>query len=471
MKETDGLFRFYSQHGEDCLLWEFFDYKAKGFYIDVGAFDGVHLSNSYSFELKGWKGVCVEPHPDYFDFCKANRPKSLCVNAACVADAETSDIIFEIEKTGLFSSVKLDRSGPNIIGHYESLGMEDLAQESISVRASTLNSILSKNFKKKLDIDFVSIDVEGCEIDVLSGFDLHIYRPRVLVIETNNEIEKKKVDMYLEKFGYFFARQVNVNSFYVNSDNDIQKLQGISLNCVIEKQIHPRGIEYTIKEFAEGKVIYDGESIDKKISHLVKENERLKSSEELVVGYQNKQKKFNGWLEDYKEKNKQKTSKISKLNAKLEELKPLVRENGRLVKENARLKRFEDLVVEYQDKQKKFNGWLEDYKEKNKQKTSKISKLNAKLEELKPLVKENERLSGAEELVVEYQNKLKKFNLWLEDYKERIEQKNIQIATLKDLVAKYQDKQKEFNSWIEDYKCRIKQKNKKIADLNAKLKE
>jgi len=56
---------FYSQNGEDFLLWSLFKGRKSGFYIDIGAFDGIHLSNSYYFEKNGWDGVCVEAHPEY----------------------------------------------------------------------------------------------------------------------------------------------------------------------------------------------------------------------------------------------------------------------------------------------------------------------------------------------------------------------------------------------------------------------
>jgi hypothetical protein len=75
---------FYSQNGEDYLLSQFFNLKNDGFFIDIGAFDGIHLSNSYTFEKKGWRGICVEANPKYFEICKENRPKSICLNLACV---------------------------------------------------------------------------------------------------------------------------------------------------------------------------------------------------------------------------------------------------------------------------------------------------------------------------------------------------------------------------------------------------
>ncbi len=66
MEKRNEIYRYYSQYGEDFILWNFFDYKEHGFFIDVGAFDGKHLSNTLSFEEHGWKGICIEPVSEYF---------------------------------------------------------------------------------------------------------------------------------------------------------------------------------------------------------------------------------------------------------------------------------------------------------------------------------------------------------------------------------------------------------------------
>src|SRR6185436_1324363 len=74
-----------SQNGEDVLLWEFFERTRKGFYVDVGAYDGVGFSNTYFFEAIGWTGVLVEAAPELFARCVAARPYSVVVHAAAGA--------------------------------------------------------------------------------------------------------------------------------------------------------------------------------------------------------------------------------------------------------------------------------------------------------------------------------------------------------------------------------------------------
>ena len=96
----------YSQNGEDFLLNLFFEGKKEGFYIEVGAFDVMHLCNTYLFVKIGWQGVCVEPHPVFYPKCKENRPESTCVNAVCVGDEGVKEIEFQCEEMGLLSGVQ-----------------------------------------------------------------------------------------------------------------------------------------------------------------------------------------------------------------------------------------------------------------------------------------------------------------------------------------------------------------------------
>lgn len=74
---------YYSQHGEDAIAWALFqDRTGPRYFVEVGALDGERFSNTYSFEKSGWRGVCIEPHRDYIDLLRRNRPGSCCVHAA-----------------------------------------------------------------------------------------------------------------------------------------------------------------------------------------------------------------------------------------------------------------------------------------------------------------------------------------------------------------------------------------------------
>jgi len=241
--------RFYSQHGEDCLLWSFFDKQPTGFFVDVGAFDGRYVSNTYAFELMGWKGICIEPHPVSYDILSSLR-SATCLNVACVADETTNSVTLFMEKLGFLSGLLGDRQD-DVKRRYEKRGLEFDGFETVSVPATTLNHILSEHLPRgaATEISFLSLDVEGTELDVLRGLDLKTFRPRVLLIETNSAPEREALSAYLAAYGYIFARRLEVNSLYVHDPRDVERLQSIQIDCVIEATPHPFGAELTPAQY------------------------------------------------------------------------------------------------------------------------------------------------------------------------------------------------------------------------------
>jgi len=252
----DKIYRYFSQNGEDYLLCKFFEFKEKGFFVDVGAFDGVHLSNSYCFELLGWQGICVEPQNFYHQRCVKNRPLSTCINAACVDDDSIKEITLSTDSTGLFSGVDLSNEQKNIKDHYRTLGKELPSHKTETVPAATLDSILNKHLPEECNIDFISIDVEGLEKKVLDGLDLSRFTPHLLLVETGNDADQDELTEYLKPHGYMFARRLGPNSFFARSQQDIDTINEIEVTCILEKQMHPLGREFTQKIFLDGKIIY-----------------------------------------------------------------------------------------------------------------------------------------------------------------------------------------------------------------------
>ncbi len=247
--------RYYSQNGEDCLLWDFFGHSTRGYYIDIGAFDGIHLSNTYSFERRGWRGICVEPHPEYFPLLTQNRPRSKCLHYACVKARGVARIAFQREKLGLLSSI-LDSEAyiEDVNARYIRRGLHFEGFEDVDVPAATVDEILEAHLDPDSRIDFVSIDVEGLELDVLQGFDTERYSPRVIVVEANTGPAAEEIINFLVKSrGFLFAGRLIENLFFVRNRGDLARIRGIEIDCTIEKQRHPLGQAYTIPEFLDGK--------------------------------------------------------------------------------------------------------------------------------------------------------------------------------------------------------------------------
>ena len=249
--------RYYSQGGEDSLIMEFFDFKTEGYYVDIGAFDGVHLSNSLTFEQQGWDGICVEANPKYAELCEKSRTNAKCIQAACSSKIG-ENILLHTDELGLLSSIeRSDDKTEDIKRRYANRGLEFNDLNEISVPVTTVDQILKDEYCKDIKvIDFISIDVEGHEMEVLKGMDIKLWKPRIILIEANSGEEENEIKEYLVgKMGYILSRKVGVNLFFVRNGDDSEKLQNIKIKCVIEKQMHPLGAAYTPVEYLEGKVI------------------------------------------------------------------------------------------------------------------------------------------------------------------------------------------------------------------------
>jgi FkbM family methyltransferase len=154
--------RFFSQFSEDEWIVKNIKVPKKGYFVDVGAADGITFSNSYYFELAGWNGVCLEPDPRNFEFAKKRR-KKIYQYAAGSKNGKAEFFISDLH--------------PDLSG----LKSQDLSKESYQVKVVTLDSILAKEKVKKIDL--LTIDTEGTELDVWKGLNVKKYKPEVVIIE------------------------------------------------------------------------------------------------------------------------------------------------------------------------------------------------------------------------------------------------------------------------------------------------
>jgi FkbM family methyltransferase len=170
----------------DKKLDEVFQQKTNGFFVELGANDGMRQSNTAFFEFfRGWRGVLVEPSPQGFQSCKIHRPNSRSFHAACVSPSFSGTTV-EGDFTGdLMSSVDGKRLG---------------SPTRIQVPAKTLTSILDAA-SAPASFDLLSLDTEGYELAVLEGLDLNRYRPHFMVIEIYTW-DFEAICGFLQKHGY-----------------------------------------------------------------------------------------------------------------------------------------------------------------------------------------------------------------------------------------------------------------------------
>ncbi len=166
---------YYSQVGQDRYLNEYvFKDKKNGFFVDIGAHDGYTLSNSYFFEDKrDWDGICIEPMPNVFSDLSKKR-KCKCINAAI--SKTFGEVEFLIDK-------KFDMLSC-IYNEKDRYKIENGEAELIKVPSIPLNEIL-KDINHP--IDFISIDTEGYELEVLESIDLDRFDITAFTIENNSK--------------------------------------------------------------------------------------------------------------------------------------------------------------------------------------------------------------------------------------------------------------------------------------------
>jgi FkbM family methyltransferase len=199
----------YSQLGQDLEVLKFYNNKKNGFFIEIGAYDGVELSNTYLLEKEyNWKGICVEPIPNKFELLCKNRPNSLCYDYAVYNESYT-DIKFDIgNNCEMLSGI----SGKLDCDCYINLVNADKTQ--IMRTTISLNDLLEKS-NSPLFIDYLSLDTEGSELEILKSVDFSKYTFGLIDVEHNGvEPKRTQIKDLLTSNGYIYIRENNWDDCY-----------------------------------------------------------------------------------------------------------------------------------------------------------------------------------------------------------------------------------------------------------------
>jgi FkbM family methyltransferase len=198
----------------------FFRAQSKpGTLVEVGAARPDYLSISASFRQMGWKIVAVEPNPA---FCALHRALGYDVLQYACSDTESDSAEFFVVNSfgvpyydGNVSFESFSSLGIN--GQYQELYNSVQAvrtQETINVKVRRLDTILQEHEPDIQAIDIVAVDVEGWELNVMRGFSLEKYRPRVVILE-NLFLKDEYVD-YMRERGYILWKRLEPNDIYIN---------------------------------------------------------------------------------------------------------------------------------------------------------------------------------------------------------------------------------------------------------------
>ena len=162
----------YSYGSVDLLLEHIFKNQSHGFYIDVGCQHPVMNNNTYLLYKKGWNGINIDLDKKNIDLFNFYRKRDLNLNFAISSQEGERDLFFYHDKSAINTVEKS-------VANYQRAQVKEIKK----VKTKTLNSIIENSKFNNLTIDFVSIDVEGHELDVIKGFDLKKYKPKVVIIE------------------------------------------------------------------------------------------------------------------------------------------------------------------------------------------------------------------------------------------------------------------------------------------------
>ncbi len=197
----------FSQHGEDSFVLQYFGGRP-GFYVDVGANHPFRLSNTYLLYVRGWKGITVEPQPALSRKHRLYRP---------------NDVHFNVGAGSEEGTLQFYEMVPHVYSSFDQVVVDEFVSDGKAILSSIKKipirklSELFKETQMPQQIDFVSIDCEGHDFDVLCGADWTTFKPTLLSVETDHQTPGRDVQEFLKGKGYLKLKELGVNTFFERS--------------------------------------------------------------------------------------------------------------------------------------------------------------------------------------------------------------------------------------------------------------
>ena len=202
----------YSYGGVDSLVNNIFKNNDKGFYVDVGCGHPVKNNNTYLLNKKGWHGINIDLDNENINLFDIYRPSDQNISTAISDKIGEEDLFFYHSKSAINTINKKTAD-------YQKAKVSTIKK----IRTNTLNNVLNNSKYNNLEIDFLSIDIEGSEFLALKNFDFNKYNPKIIVVEYLNL-----------SLPVLETKNLNINSA-INSD--IYKLI-VSKNYTLVNMLH-----------------------------------------------------------------------------------------------------------------------------------------------------------------------------------------------------------------------------------------
>ena len=246
---------YYSQCQQDRILDKtVFKHVKNGVFVDVGAHDGVKVSNTLTFEkYYNWSGICIEALPDIYNELKRNR-SCVCLNYAISTDAKPKALIKVNQYAAMFSGLNEDPK------HLQRIAQEVIEQggsiEFIVSKCETLEKIFETHQVKH--IQYLSVDVEGGESQVMHSINFDKVFIDVIDLNTSRNDSTHPIVSYLESKGFFLYRNIQLDVILMHKDSTFNPKLQTSVAVAVVKPINLKSTRRQFHKYLNSVLIESG---------------------------------------------------------------------------------------------------------------------------------------------------------------------------------------------------------------------
>lgn len=206
---------YFSQMGEDAFLdQQVFGGKRHGFFIDIGAHDGLTFSNTYFLEKeRGWQGICIEPLPEMFAKLSANR-QALCLNVG-ISNKKGTQEFLQVSGAGnaeMFSGLVHTYDKRHLAKVKKEAKLRHGQTQVIKIKTQQLSEIIKTH--GLTHVDYCNIDTEGGELDILKTINFGACSFDCFTVE--DLYGSSALKKFMKKNGFYLLKRLDVDCVYVN---------------------------------------------------------------------------------------------------------------------------------------------------------------------------------------------------------------------------------------------------------------
>lgn len=214
-KEMSTMRQYFSVNGEDIVLKNIFKNPHKGYYVDIGAYHPINFSNTYALYLRGWRGLNIDAMPGSMKLFEKFRPEDKNIEIG-VSDKD------EVMKFFIFNEPALNTFNKEMANERNGKDKYKIVK-TIDLETMPLCKILDKYVAPDTVIDYLNIDIEGLDLQVLRSNNWEKYKPSVISVESNyvnGPIQMSEIYSYLTRLDYRLISVVFNTLIFTRPDSD-----------------------------------------------------------------------------------------------------------------------------------------------------------------------------------------------------------------------------------------------------------